>query len=216
MTKTLTSFAVLLVATFVFVGNSAQAEGIKIFLQGIDIAYDSGTGLIEDIGAPLDSVHTVEITDDGSLAYGPDDGTVDIAIPGIVGIPVGGGTVSNGGGGVFDITFGAGGVDGFLALDLSTAFVTYTAGVGIDIFGASIASIGGQALPAGLTAKDPVSVSFSTETETVTDNGSTLLTFTASSGTAEVFEVIPEPSSLGILALGGLLAGMGAIRYCLG
>ena len=214
MKKTITTLALLLAATFAFAGNTAQASKIHIFVKGVDISYDSGTGLITDIpdGGP-DPVFSIEIKDGVSLA-GPaiTPGTLDIEIPGVASIPTAGGTVTSGSGGFFDLDFAG----HSLHLDLGTADVTYVPAAGFEFnFANALASIDSQSLPYGLSMTDPISVSISTQ---ATDTGSAggFLTSFVASGTGEAFEVVPEPTTMGLLTLGGLLASMVACRYRLG
>src|SRR5690606_27332718 len=83
---------------------------------------------------------------------------------------------------------------------------------------ASVASVNGQSLPLGLMIGDPVTFSFSSQVTSQTVDGNNFVATFAASGTGEVSgnNIIPEPSSLGLLALSGLLGSMMADRYRLG
>lgn len=206
-----------MVASFGLGSSAVDAATISIQFQGLNIAYSNATSDIVDVGNP-EPLNLVEfyVDDDvvGSFASGV---TIDLDIPGLPAIPLTGGVVNSAAGGSLYLDFGAG---DFLDLELASATVAYvsaTATVNFT-FGGSVASINGQSLPFGLELGDPVSMSFSTQVTSGSLVGAAgnIGSFLAS-GSGEVSgALVPEPSSLGLLALGGLLATMAASRYRLG
>ena len=109
---------------------------------------------------------------------------MDLVIPDVLSIPVGGGSVTSAVGGIMDLEFG--GTD-HLYLDLDDVTVSYVDAIGLFqiAFGGSVATIFGQSLPYGLVMGDPVTASFSTQLSSSTDDGVYLTSFTAA-GTGEV------------------------------
>ena len=185
----------------------AQAGSLLIQYTGLDIEYSGST--VVTSSSP-DALTSVSITDDGVSVTGSPFGTdIDIAlsIPGVTGLPVGGGSVISGPGGTLDL--GLPGADG-LSLLLEPATVGYiNAGFVHFTFAGTVATISGQMLPDGLVLGDPVSVSFSAQVKAGTlDTVSGVVVGFEAAGTGELSgTAIPEPSTcllgvLGILALG--------------
>ncbi|MCY2931393.1 MAG: PEP-CTERM sorting domain-containing protein [Planctomycetota bacterium] len=94
----------------------------------------------------------------------------------------------------------------YLSLTLASAVVSYiplTSTVQF-VFAGAASAIAGQQLPYGLSLVDPVSVSFSTQVTpgSVSQSGGYVTAFT-SAGTGEI-QGIPEPTTMVVLATGGL------------
>lgn len=185
----------------------AQAGLLLIQYTGLDIEY-SGTTVATSSG--VDALTSVSVTDDGVSVTGSPFGTdidIEFSIPGVTGLPVGGGSVISGPGGTLDL--GLPGADG-LSLLLEPATVGYiNAGFVHFTFAGTVATISGQMLPDGLVLGDPVSVSFSAQVKAGTLNtASGFVVGFEAAGTGELAgTAIPEPSTcllgvLGILALG--------------
>lgn len=189
--------------------------GIQIQLGGVDIRYD-GVNIVDQspTGADPDPLTNATFIDQsvGNTIGTVNSGvTLNMLIPDVVNIPVGGGQVASASGGVFDLSFGGG---DYLSLSLASVGITYqhvAAGPLLFdfVFAGAVAAINGQHLPFQTTLGAPVSITFSTQVTdgTLLDNGTFLTGFTAA-GTGEVhsdqFTIIPEPASLGLLALGGV------------
>ena len=190
--------------------TKAPASTIEIQFSGLDMVYDGSN--IYDAGGynqgDVDPLTTVTYLVDGSLS-----GTqvanidVDFRFGPIIGVPTTGGTVNTGSdpSGFFDLL-----VPGIgLTLDLGDVSVTYLPlGFADLVFVGSLAAVSGQSLPYGLIIGDDVSVSFSAQINTISDDGTYITDFTAS-GTGEVSgPQVPEPSTLALLCMGalGLLA----------
>ncbi len=209
------SFLVLL-AVALLAAQPAQGATIQIFFEGLDIEYSDGSGAITNVGNP-DSVNEVEFVVDGNEVGSVSLASVNMTIPGIPAIASGvSSIVSSNPGGTFSLDLGGG---NFLDLDLAAVDVAYLhASSTVEFVAAgSVASIDGQSLPFGLVIGDPVQLSFSTRVNSSSESGGFITSFTAS-GTGEItgVAVVPEPTSLGLLALGGLLGSMVAARYRLG
>lgn len=204
-----------LILSFSAFGSLSNAATLEILFEDIDISYDDSLGTIVDQNDP-DPLTNVDFVVDGGVVGGiPAGATLDFEIPGVPAIAdVSGTIVTSDPGGNFNFDFGGG---NFLDLDLDEVTVTYISILSVKFaFGGSVAGIGGQDLPFGLTLGDPVSVSFSTTIDDITVDSGIVKSFLGS-GTGEVEgAAVPEPTSLGIAALGGLLATMFASRYRLG
>lgn len=208
------SFLILL-AVGLFAAAPTQAAAIHIFFEDLDISYSDTTDAISSV-AP-DQVNEVEFLVDGSSVGTVPVATASMSIPGIPAISEGVSSVlMSDPGGTFSLDLGSG---NFLDLDLEAVSVAYLhASSTIQFVAAgSVASVGGQSLPFGVVVGDPVQLSFSTRVNSATAAGGFVTGFTAT-GTGEITSgaVVPEPSSLGLLALGGLLGSLVAARYRLG
>jgi len=229
-------YSLLLVGSVMLVGVAPVASGalIQIQLGGVDLRYD-GTNIFDGGTSSPDPLTNATFLVDG-VKPGEDtaDVTLDLMIPGVTNIPVGGGQVISTAGGSLDLDLGDG---EYLSLALDTAVVTYipvTSTMDLDlgdgeylslaldtavvtyipvtstiqyVFVGSTASSTGENLPYLISIEDPISVSFSTQImEAVSHSGGFLTAFkTAGTGEIQGFGVgIPEPATLSLLALGGL------------
>jgi len=196
--------AILLVGSLILVGVNqvASATIIQIQMGGVDLRYDGAT--IVDTGASdPDTLTNATILVDGvPVVMDTTDVTLDLTVPGVSNIPVGGGQVSSAANGSLDLDFGGG---EFLSLTLDPATVSYISlpTTSQFVFVGSGSTIDGQLLPLGLSIGEPVSVTFSTQVIAgLTESGGFVTGF-VSAGTGEI-QGIPEPASLMLLALGGL------------
>ncbi len=193
----------VLIAGMICAGPLA-AGTIEIQFTGLDIEYaDDAIIYVEpSLGAP-DPLNTVTFLLDGVVVGSlMTDISIELFVPSVSGIVVGGNTVTSASGGVMDFDFGSG---DFLDLDLDSVSVTYLdIGIFQFAFGGSAASVAGQSLPFGLSLDNDVSVSFSTQVDpgSLIDDGTFITNFTAS-GTGEVEGAgIPEPTTLALAILG--------------
>ena len=189
--------------------SSVRAATLEIQFTGVDLRYDFSSGTIHDNGDPglaggsdtskADDLLTMDFLVDGiGVGTLSSDIYLDLLIPDITSLPVGGGSVTTDGSpaGVMELLMPGIG----LSLTLGEAEVTYVPSLSgsMDfVFGGAVASVDGQSLPFGLVIGDPVSVSFSTQlvSGTLTDNGTEVTGFD-SRGTGEAQgQAIPEPSS---------------------
>jgi hypothetical protein len=188
-------------AAGVLFASTALAGPITIQMTGVDLSYDGA--MITSAASP-DALTTVVI--DGTTYTAGID--LDLTIPGVSGIGVGtGSSVTSSGGGTLDLNVGGGSVS--LNLDpAKISFIDLGAGISTFVFAASTADINTQSLPGGAELCDPVSVSFSTQVTSMTDDGTFITSFN-SSGTGELTSV-PEPAAIGMLLVG--LLGFVSIR----
>jgi hypothetical protein len=204
------------------VAASSQAANIQIDFQDLDISYSNTTGDVvsgSTIGTATTDTLTVAnfLVDNVSVGTDVTDVTIDLFIPNVDPIL---NNVTNvkfsDPGGSLVLNFG-GGESVSLTLDEVTVIFQALSPTIEFVAAASVASINSQVLPFGLSLNDPVTVSFSTQVATLAHDGIFVGNFTAA-GTGEISSgtVIPEPTSLGLLALGGLLTSMMAYRYRLG
>lgn len=179
----------------------ASAGVIELEFTGMDIEYDGST-----ISAVNDDLTSVIVLEDDVVTAGSPfvaDISLDLNIPGVTGIAAGGDQVVSGAGGSLTLNMPGG---DFLDLELDEVTVTFAVvGSAQFSFGASIAGINGQSLPGGLVINDPLTVSFSTTLDSLSTNGVEVLAFTAS-GTGEIEDRIPEPTSAALLAMACLAA----------
>ena len=201
-------FTLLLVGSVMLAGVApiASAALIQIQLGGVDLRYN-GTNLFDAGTSSPDPLTNATFMVDGFEA-GVDttDVTMDLHIPGVTNIPVGGGQLNSSSGGSLNLDLGGG---EYLSLALDSAFVAYipmTSTIQFVFIG-SAASSTGQNLPHGISINDPIGISFSTQiVEPISQSGGFVAVF-KSAGTGEIqgFGVgIPEPATLSLLALGGL------------
>lgn len=219
-TRLLAGHLSAVLALALLTATPATAGLIEIQLNGVHIAYDD-TDTIFDAdpgGGDPDPLVAVNFIDDGVLVGTlTSDISLDLSIPEVTDIPVTGGTVTSDPGGFFDLDFGP---SGSLSLSLDAASITYVDVPGIVqfTFGGAAASIDDQDLPFGLIIGEPITVSFSTPVVpgTLTDD-STFVTGFEASGTGEVRgPFVPEPGSLGLVALLVSFATMAFARKRLG
>ncbi|TWT88651.1 hypothetical protein Mal64_21380 [Pseudobythopirellula maris] len=197
------------------------AGTIEIQFTGLNLTYDGSSIVDSAVGAdPLTTVSLKEDSVDfgGSPLQTPADAiSLELAIPGVTNIPVGGGTVNSAVGGSLMLNLPSG---DHVSLDLDSVAVTYVdlSGTIRFAFGGSIATIDSQQLPSGAMLGDPVAVSFSTRLDagSLTDDGTYITGFT-SRGTGEIEgELVPEPTTAALGALAALFAGAAAMRFRLG
>jgi hypothetical protein len=197
--------ASLLVGAVILVGLAqfASAAVLQIQLGGVDILYD-GTKIVDTgtSSAPDPLTNATFILNNVNVGADTTGVTLDLLIPGVSGIPVGGGQVNSAANGSLDLDLGGG---QFLSLTLASATISYIPVVSTVrfVFLGSSASIDGQQLPYGLSLGDPVSVSFSTQLAGLVSQSGGQVTGFVSAGTGEI-QGVPEPATLSLLALGGL------------
>ncbi|MCC5828493.1 MAG: PEP-CTERM sorting domain-containing protein [Phycisphaeraceae bacterium] len=182
---------------------AAQGSILQIQMGGVNLAYDGSTVATENPITlnPVDSLtNATFLLNEVEVGVVTTGVTLDMFVPDVFNIPVGTSTIVNSSpGGTLMLDLGSG---DFLSLDLDEASVAYiplTATVEF-VFAGAAAEIVGQQLPFGLTIADPVSISFSTQVTSVTDDG-TFITSFKSAGTGEIVGV-PEPASLALMMLG--------------
>ena len=199
--KCLAACVVLIIA---FLVQAAPASTIEIQFSGLDIVYDGAS--IVDAGTPADDLTTMTFSVNNTPAGPPlvSDIAADINFGPVSGIPATGGAVHTGpDSGSFSLLT----PDIGLALDLDGVTVIYVPVGSVDfIFAGTLAEIAGQSLPYGLTMGEPVIISFSTQVipgTTSTSNDGKYITGFEASGTGEVRgRLVPEPSTLALLAMG--------------
>lgn len=200
-----------LLALTAFVSTS-QAALVEIIVSDVDVAYDGSTITDSDptVDVPVDDPLTDKITNadffESQVFLGNDnsDVTIDLAIPGVLNIPAGGGSVTTAAGGTISLQFGGG---KFLTLSLTEAEVNYTtlSTPALEfVFTGAVGSIDGQYLPFNLVIADPVEVSFSVNPGNSVAAANGFVTGFTGSGSGEI-RAIPEPASVVLLAAGGLL-----------
>lgn len=196
--------AMLLVGSLVLFGltQAASASYIQIQLGGVDLRYNGNN--IFDWGAenPDPLTNATFLVEGVPVLADTTDVTMDLFIPGVFNIPVGGGQVDTGADGNLDLDLGAG---EHLWLTLDSAKVSYiplTETIQFVFIGAA-SSIDSQQLPANLYLAEPVSVTFSTQVTEPISHSNGFVTVFVSAGTGEI-QGVPEPGAMCVLALGGL------------
>jgi len=184
----------------------SSAAVIQIQLGGVDLTYQ-GTNIVDGgTSDPDELTNAIFLVDDLEVGQDTNDVTLDLRVPGVQNISTGGGQVNSQAGGFMDLQLGDG---EFLTLALDSATVVYlpTTSLMQFVFVGSLASSTGQNLPYEISIDDPIGISFSTRiTEPISHSGGFVTAF-KSAGTGEIqgFGVgIPEPATMGMLALGGL------------
>lgn len=190
---------------------SAQASTIEIQIIDVDATYNSGTGEIADAGATSDPISALFFFVDGNqvgnLQNPPDLLSLDLSIPGVFGISSAGGTTFSADGGSLELLTPS----SILDLDLEVAQIDYLpiSGSLRFVFVGTVGDIVSQDLPFGLELGAPVSVTFSMQAANVVTSAGEVVSFTAS-GTGELEgALIPEPTSIAMLAV---LASAGLVR----
>lgn len=193
---------------------NAYATTIEVQLADVDIEYDSGSGVISDAGVDDDALAGVFVFVNGVQQGGLTGAglSIDLDIPGVFNLPDTGGTVTSAAGG--SVAVYTPGV--ILSLDLQQANVTYQpVGSVFDfVFVGTVGSINAQNVPflgGGVGLDDPVSLTLSTQADSINFLNGFVTDFTAS-GTGELegpltFDpdnVVPEPTSLAAAVLLGL------------
>ena len=200
---------------------AAQAALVEVQFSGVNLVYNGSS--IVDAGSPaggtLDPVNADPLNTMTFLSNGTPVGTIvsnislDLLIPDVTGLlatPSSSQTIVTPGTtpGYLDLLIGTSPLAAqYLAVNLASVSVTY-----IDVastiqfaFVGATASLSGSVLPFGLSAGNPVTVSFSVQIDpgSLTSDGGLITGFTAS-GTGEV-RAIPEPAALAPLAVAGLM-----------
>jgi hypothetical protein len=211
-------------ALVALVTTTSKAETIHIGFTGMNLVYDGST--IYDAGssaggvlnpAQADPVASMDFFTNGTLVGSlSSDIAVDVSIPGVTNIPSNVGTVftviTPGDPGHFDLLIGSGPLASeYLSLDLDQVTINYVdiAGLIQVTFGAAIADSSSQNLPFGLDIGDLVTLSFSAQVDTGSLTGiNNIITGFTATGTGEVRQAIPEPSSVAISVTGLLAAAV--------
>ncbi|MGI9457916.1 MAG: PEP-CTERM sorting domain-containing protein [Aeoliella sp.] len=222
-------FAFLFSALIAFAAPLAQAGTLEVFFSEFDATLTpdpaGGTSTLTDafpaLGSPdslLSATFAIDGTEVGTSTVGV---TADMLVAGVPALSHAT-TVFSPPGGSFDLDFGGG---KFLSLDLGDVAITYIDATAVQfVFGASIASGFTQDLPHGLgpdALKAPVTLSFSTQVKpgSIVSGAAPgdIIGFEAV-GTGEIrgSTEIPEPSTVGLIALAGLMGGVVALRKRLG
>jgi hypothetical protein len=202
------------VVAFLLLPVTAPAEILKMQYTGLNISYD-GT-LITTVGG-LDELESVDYFVGAvkvlSLdAPGDSPLAINLSIPGVTGLPVGGGTATSATGGTLSLTLPGG---DFLNLELGAVEVVYVAFDSVQLYftlAAGSAEVLGQSLPVGGLTGD-VAVSFSSQVAagSLKNDGKVMTGFLAS-GTGEIEgTMIPEPTGAALL-IGGLVVCLAGIR----
>jgi len=197
-------FYILLVGSAILVSLTqvASASVIQIQLGGVDLRYN-GTNIVDTGTSNPDTLtHATFIVNGVPLGTDSTGVTLDLRIPGVSNIPVGGGHVNSAVNGNLDLDLGGG---EFLSLALNSAIVSYipvTSNIQFVFIG-SVSTLNGQQLPYGLSLVDPISISFSTQTTEPISHNSGFVSVFVSAGTGEI-QGVPEPATLILLGVGGL------------
>jgi hypothetical protein len=213
-----------LFSALVLVAPLASAGMIDITMTGAGLTYSdpdgigAGTGTLTDSGAPTDPLALVSITEDGNpvtLLQPPTQMSFDLSVGSIPSILIpaatGSTSVTAPAGGSFDLFLSN---SSALSLTLDEVEVTYTRITSslFDIrvfFTGTVGSIDSQALPAGVELGEPVTLSFNIQQGSTVALGDYLQSYTGSGTGIISAERIPEPSTLLIAGLGGMLAVAG-------
>ena len=202
-----------LVAAMLLLQATASAGTMGIQYTGLNVSYDGST--ITEVGNP-DPLSSLVFLVDGVQA-GPvltSGIAIDLSIPGVSGLPVGGGTTTSAAGGTLGLTLPDG---DFLNLELDAAEVTFISITGVVQFqfvlGASSAEVLSQSLPIDGLFGDGTSISFSTQVQdgSLTQNNGIVTGFLAN-GAGEIGgDLVPEPTTVALL-ISGLLACLAFVR----
>lgn len=200
--KTATS---LLCGAAMCLAGSAQAGLIQIGFTGLDLAYDGAT--LRDVSANGDALSSVSIEEDGVAVAGSPFGSnisMDLEIPGlsIQDLPVDEATSTAGGTLMLSLPNGD-----FLDLLLAEVQVTFiNSGLVKATFGATVADVVAQSLPTSMPIGSPVEVTFSARVSSITSSNGFIDSFVARGSGEITGDAVPEPASLGLIALAGAAA----------
>jgi hypothetical protein len=204
----LRSSLLIAVAVVFSLSQAASAGLIQIQLGGVDLSY-AGSVLSDANASGADDLTNATFLQDGStIGVDNTEVTLDLFIPGVTGISAFGGQVNSLPNGTLDLQLGGG---EHLQLALNTVEVTYLSLSGLIKFAfvGTVSSIVSQDLPYNLTMLDPVTVTFSTQIVGGYSEAANVVTTFDASGTGELQSsdqpFIPEPASLALIGLGGLL-----------
>lgn len=199
------------VVSLVLLQTTASAESLAIQYTGLDISYDGSA--ITEVGNP-DSLSSLVFSIDGVqvppvLTSGI---AIDLNVPGVTGLLVGGNQVTSAAGGALNLTLPGG---DFVNLQLGEAEIVYVAYNALQlhfVLAAGDAQVLTQSLPIDAEFGGEVAVSFSTQIKpgTLTSSGDVVTGF-AASGTGEIAgDLVPEPTFAALLISGlfGCLLGI--------
>jgi hypothetical protein len=211
-------FAALALALTASLAASVPATGAMIQIQftGLDLVYDGSTITDSGEGSATDPLSSVVISLEGTQVAGSPFSSgvaIDLVIPSVNNLPAAGGTVNSAAGGQLKLTLPSG---GFLNLALDSVSVNYlNLGRVRFAFGATVAGVDGQLLPAGLQLGSPATLSFSAAVGSDTAEKGFVTSFRAT-GSGEIMgDRIPEPAA-GIVLLVALGVTTGIVRYRFG
>lgn len=225
--------ALFAVATAMWLANTAQAGLLEIQLSGVNLTYSDpdgaavpDNGTLTDAAVGPDPLTGIDFFEDGNLIQSlPTVAGESLGLSfGAIGIPTiavpapGSSTsVTTAAGGMLDLLVDNSSI---LSLDLDEVEVVYT-NLSFGMFQVRLQFIGGlgdivsQDLPFSMDARSPIALSFSMQGTATQSNG--VLTNFVGSGTGELRgEMVPEPSTVAMLGLGGLMSLMVYSRYKLG
>lgn len=214
--------------------SHASADTIEIFFTGINIAYDGSDIVDADPGSadPDPIVNASFVINGGLVGTVPNNVTADLFISDVA-VLINQTVTNTGAGSYFQLNF-PDGADAdsdpdFLRLELDEVMVTFIDSSPKDfVFSASVANgfSRSDSLPFDATFDPalPITLSFSSQTSAVTFGDQGLVTSFVASGTGEVRgefdpdmnQTIPEPASIGMMVLAGLMGGVYAMRKRLG
>lgn len=211
--------------------SRASADTIEIFFSGIDIAYDGSDIVDADPGAadpdPLINASFV-INGLATTVSGPISADLFISD---VSVLLNQTVMSTGAGSYFQLNFEDGSdADSdpdFLRLNLNEVMVTYLDSSPKDfVFSASVANgfSRSDSLPVDVPIDNPITLSFSAQTNSVTLGAQGAIAAFTATGSGEVRgefdpdmnQRVPEPASIGMVVLAGLMGGVYAMRKRLG
>jgi hypothetical protein len=207
-------------AAIALAATTSQAEPIHLAFTGMNLVYDGST--LRDAGsatggvlnpANADPINSLDFFDNGvpqgSLSSNI---SVDVSIPDVTNLTMGPNSsttvVTPGNPGYFDLLIGTSPLASeYLALELDHVTITY-----LDIFGlvqvnfgAAVADSSSQNLPFGLDIGDLVTLTFSAQVDTGSLTGlNGIITGFTATGTGDVRQAVPEPSSVVLCAMGAV------------
>ena len=223
--------AVAACAMFTIAAGQVSADTIEIFFTGIDIAYD-GSDIVDSDpgGANPDPIINASVVINGAAATISGNVTADLFIND-VSVLLNQTVMNTGTGSYFQLNF-EDGLDAdtdpdFLRLDLNEVMVTYLDSSPKDfVFSASVADgfTRSDSLPFDVLIDNPITLSFSAQTNSVTLGGQGAVASFTASGSGEVRgefdpdmnQRVPEPASIGMMVLAGLMGSVYAMRKRLG
>lgn len=207
------------------ISSNCLAATIQIQFTGVDLVYDGSS--IFDAGASnttsdsdpadADPLLSVDFLVDGSSVGSlTSDVSLDVYIPDVTGIPATPGihpiTTPGTTPGFFDLLIGTSPLASQgISLNLGEVDVVYNdvANLVQFAFGAAVAGIDGQALPFGLIAGEPVTVTFAAQVVSGTETiSSGIVTGFEATGTGTIqAPAVPEPMAVMLALLGAVSVG---------